>query len=606
MQIEPCTSLDRHFAALMADMSSGHRSDTGLAALLASMAVSEGGTCLRLAQWAGQVVGDANGQRAPDLTLWRRRLMASGVVGVPGERMPLVLDSGDRLYLYRYWYYENEIARRLEERAQWTDRDVPEYLETAVSRVFPDSDAGMGTNWQQIAAVVAAHKRVCVISGGPGTGKTTTAVRLIALLQDLAPSPLRVVMAAPTGKAAGRLMESMASALAAVRGDPAGYPVEALTLHRLLGYDRRHGRPAYREDHPLPVDVLVIDEASMVDISLMHAVLAALPATCRLILIGDRHQLASVEAGSVFGDICHPAAGSRFSTSMRKRLQPWLDNRGTGDPGQAVSPLADCMVYLEKRFRFDGAPHIAELADAVLAGKGAAAARMLAGDPGEDGWVTPDASRGIDAFVTPLIQNRHRAVLGSDSPRSALEAMKQVQILCAVNHGIRGVAACNRMAEALLISDPSRPKDASSEWYPGRPVLITRNDYETGLFNGDVGVTLEAPDTPGGRRICVDRHAGELVCVHPRQLPEHEPAHAITVHKSQGSEFAHVVLILPDQALPMLSRELIYTGISRARQRVTVVGDTDIWEQAIGRVMVRPSGLRDILWPALTAAGQIG
>ena len=518
-------------------------------------------------------------------------------------------------------------------------------------------------DWQKLACALAARSAFSIITGGPGTGKTTTVVRLLALLQALAFAepgnaravrPLRIRLAAPTGKAAARLTESIAGAVAGAIDNlaQAGYahtqavhaaiPVTVTTLHRLLGSRPDTRRLRHHADNPLALDVLVIDEASMVDLEMMAAVLAALPSAARLILLGDKDQLASVEAGAVLGELCRHARGGHYHPDTRD----WLET-ATGetiDPtliDPVGAPLDQAIVMLRHSYRFGTDSGIGRLAEAVNAGdrpavldlwtrRRADLALIVLADAEDrafrslviDGGVAAqDPSRAepphagadvaaADDTIPAQCGYRHYletlqhgrpdpdadASAFDDWARAVLRAHGQFQVLCALRRGPWGVEGLNHRIAQLLREADLIP--ASTGWYLGRPVLVTRNDYGLGLMNGDIGITLARPGGAGDQwplRVAFpagDGHDG-IKWVLPSRLQAVETVYALTVHKSQGSEFTRAALVMPETMSPVLTRELLYTGITRARAHLTLVcpGDDKTLALAIDRRVLRASGL---------------
>ena len=337
----------------------------------------------------------------------------------------------------------------------------------------------------------------------------------------------------------------------------------------------------------------------MVDMALMAKLLEAVPSGARLVLVGDKDQLASVEAGSVLGDICDRDRMHGFSAEFCETLQQAtgerLDARSGSPPG-----LQDCMVELRNSFRFSAGSAIGELSRAVNRGDAGRALEILE-RPGDSSivWLDPDAGSRSPLELQRLILGGTEACFRMESPAAALQELNRFKILCAHKAGAHGVDAVNRAAEQMLVRQGLiRPEAASaSPWYAHRPVLVTRNDYALGLFNGDIGMTLP-DDAPGGRGLFVffPGAPGETRRFLPYRLPEHETVYAMTVHKSQGSEFDEVLLVLPDRDSPVLTRELIYTALTRARKTVTIWARRSILAAAITRRIERTSGLRDALW----------
>ncbi|MCU0809162.1 MAG: exodeoxyribonuclease V subunit alpha [Candidatus Contendobacter sp.] len=617
------TDLDLHFARLMARLASensplplgeglGVRESLELAAALASHATGQGDICVNLRQWARRwtlVAGETPAFVPPPTSEWLGNLRASPVVGRPGQRHPLVLDRRGRLYLYRYWEYEHQLAEYLLRRAGETPATVDEArLRADLDRLFPRHPQLIGPDWQKVAAAVAALKRVCVISGGPGTGKTSTVLKILALLTGQSGErPLRIALAAPTGKAAARLQEAIRAAKPTLGLEPdrlAQIPEEASTLHRLLG--ARPDSVYFRHDcdNPLPVDVLVVDEVSMVGLALMAKTVDALPPTARLILLGDKDQLASVEAGAALGDICF--GGGRFSPEFRARLAA-LTGESLPRSRTVGSPLADAIVLLRHSYRFGAASGIGALARAVNGGKAAEAVALLTGEPREDiAWRTladpaelPEqlAEAVGDGFAPYL----HAAREGA-GPAVVFERFNQFRVLTALRKGPFGVEALNRLCEAAL-RDRGLIQTRQG-WYLGRPVMIVRNDYNLRLFNGDVGITLPDPDEPERMRVFFLGSDGALRSFAPARLPEHETVYAMTVHKSQGSEFDRVLVVTPSEPSPVLSRELVYTALTRAKQQAAFHGLSAVFAGAVERRLRRSSGLRDRLWVEPRAGGN--
>ena len=520
----------------------------------------------------------------------------------PNRESPLVLD-GPRLYLRRNWSAEQSIRAAITARLA-QPCPVPDNLSTSLAQLFNASATpdGHAPDWQQVACALAARRRFTLITGGPGTGKTTTVVRLLALLQsDPARQlmPLRIALAAPTGKAAARLGESISSA---VKQLPAamqrGIPDQAVTLHKLLQV--RPNR-AERGAHGLAVDLVVVDEASMIDLEMMARLLAAVPLTASLILLGDKDQLASVEAGAVMGQLCAGADKGNYcpetlawvAQTTGANLDAWA---GDG------SALAQQTVMLRYSHRFSDASGIGQWAKAVNAGDLPVVQAMWHQAPvwQQAAPATVDRLQPVhadDPCLSALVRHGWQAwlkLVTSPTPTpatdtiasAALQAFAKFQVLCAVREGPWGVDALNhRLANSLGF-----PPEG---WYAGRPVMVTRNDYNLKLMNGDVGLCLPRA---GGLRVAFPDGQGGIRWVLPSRLDAVENVFALTVHKSQGSEFEHVCLVLPDRAVAVLTRELLYTGITRARTRLTLVApQAGVLLRAVQDRVVRSGGLEGAL-----------
>lgn len=603
------TPMDRHFADFICRRAGDAPPLLRLAASLASAAVGEGSICLDLAAMAGaELRADGEEWKVPPLEELRDALAGLRVVGRPGEFRPLVLDHGDRLYLYRYWRYERDLAEVvLHKASRGVDSLDQARLADGLRRLFPASGSG-GTDWQKVAALAAVRKRFAVISGGPGTGKTSTVVRILALLLEQAgESHLRIALSAPTGKAAARLRESirlMKERLECGEAVRSGIPEEVTTIHRLLGSLGDSTRFRHSRENPLPHDAVIVDEASMVSLPLMAKLVEALRPDARLILLGDRDQLASVEAGAVLGDICgggldepFSAEFSQFATAVAGEIIPVT--RGSG----RCAPLADSLVVLKRNYRFGDTGAIGALSRAVNAGDSDRVAVLLEdGASDEVSWRPLPTAGELKRSLSAAVLDGYGRYLAARDPVEALAAFDGFRILCAVRRGVHGVAGLNRLVEEILARQGLI--DPRQRWYPGRPVMVTANDYGLKLFNGDVGLALPDPDGGGELRVFFPAPEGGVRGVSPLRLPEHETVYAMTVHKSQGSEFDKVLLMLPESDSPVLTRELIYTGITRARSRVELWGSGDLLRAAVSRRIRRTSGLRDALWPGEDAYGH--
>lgn len=587
--------------------------ETVLAACLVSQRAGQGHVCLDLAEVAGNdpfATQDECGSSivAPTFGDWCRALRCSAAVAAPGETAPLILDSSGRLYLSRYWSYESGLARTIGAKAGRTSVVDDAWLQIALERYFPPTSTAARIDWQKVAAGLAVLRPFAVVSGGPGTGKTTAVARILALLLEQAgEQPLRIALAAPTGKAAARLTESIRNSKHSrafpLPADPdilARIPETAQTLHRLLGIRPLRTQPRHHAGNPLAVDVMVVDEASMVDLPLMAKLLAALPDEARLILLGDKDQLSSVEAGKVLGDLCKVGVEPAYSAKFSARLQA-LTGESLGDSdATSRSALNDCVVVLRHSHRFAGA--IGVLAGAVNAGDADTALSTLrTSGSAAVSWRNLSA-RCLEVELAGFAVGAYRGHLEAahrGDAELALACLDRYRVLCALREGPTGVVAINAVIERALRR--AGLIEARERWYPGRPVMVTRNDYALRLFNGDIGVIM--PDRDAGGRLRAffrpsgqDTDGGALRTVSPSRLPEHETVYAMTVHKSQGSEFEHIDLVLADQASPVLTRELVYTGITRARNALRLWGRESVFRQALASTVVRASGLRQALW----------
>lgn len=554
---------------------------------------------------------------------------------------PFVL-SGERLYLRRYWQYEQHIADFIQQSSQLTQQMRKQFPASQVQswlaqlfpvQLFPAAGKSVQpqTDWQQLACAMAVSSRFAVITGGPGTGKTTTVVKLLLLLQQVQNAlhqvsrPLTIRLAAPTGKAAARLSLSVTQALQKLTPDlgwdPAvtnSIPTEAQTLHRLLGSGPDRAQFRYHRDFPLPLDVLVVDEASMVDVAMFAAMLQALPTSARLILLGDKDQLASVEAGAVMAELCRDAQQGGYS----QHTADWLAQlTGQQLPAQFISAapqlLEQQLVMLRTSHRFGADSGIGQLATAVNLGDDVTALKILQQPPADLRWLqfSPESAdfsflvqhgspqqamaEGFACYLA-LVKNPPATTASAEDfdhwALAVLQTFASFQVLAAVRQGKFGVEQLNLRIAGILAKQQLIPR--TEGWYPGRPVMVVQNDYSTGLMNGDVGICLPRAETAAGepqlRVVFVSADAKTPVrWLLPSRLPQVETVYAMTVHKSQGSEFGHVVLVLPEQGSALLNRELIYTGITRAaRQFSLLCADGNVLQQAVLQRTERSGGLR--------------
>jgi exodeoxyribonuclease V alpha subunit len=545
----------------------------GLSAALVSEANLAGNVCVELGQFHGRPLfqsSHADGARMPlggNTDEWSAALLASVCVGTGGQHSPLIIDNA-RLYLNRYWFYESFVGEKILSLLHRESSADSAQINTTAAALFaqqPDIDKD-----QMEAVAAAAGKPFSVISGGPGSGKTSTVIRILAVL--LAQNPgCRIALAAPTGKAAARMLDSIRQRIDQLDIDDSiksAIPVEARTIHRLLGY-RHHGF-GYHQQHRLPVDCVVIDEASMIDLKLMYQLLSALPDGAQLILLGDRDQLASVAAGNVLGDIT--GHGHR------------LDN--------SKAAIASVTSLLRSNYRFGRDSAIGELARLVKLGDAGAAVDLLSANQAGLRWFA-EAGEQVHSTALDWLYDAYQPIFDSETPAQALDAYDKTRLLCATNRGPFGIEVLNsRVSSAMQV----RNKLPESTLFAGLPIMVTRNFQALGLFNGDTGILWSFNDE---LRACFRAADGSIRDLSINRLPEFKPAWASTVHKSQGSEFDSVLLVLPaDAQAEVLSRELVYTGITRARQQFLLHAPDATLLQAIKRLTRRHSGLAARLgWP---------
>ena len=549
--------------------------------------------------------------------------------GAAGRVTPLVVD-GTRVYLDRYWAYEDALYRDLVDRsALAVPPEDPAVVRDVLDRVAPHDPAGPEVDRQRLAVANGLLRPLSVLSGGPGTGKTHTVVSVLVahvlLAGERGDDVPRMAIAAPTGKAAARLEEAIRDAVRDRAMPTAATEVAAglqgHTLHRLLGHRRstptrfRHDR-----DNPLPHDVVVVDEASMVPLSLMAKLVAAVRPDATVVLVGDRDQLTSVEAGAVLGDICGPrprGSSLRLSDAWTEVLTEVtgspVDRERDAMPGPGVW---DGVVQLERSFRFGERSGIGAVARAIQRvddDAGEVVAFLTGGAVEEDAEVgrygdvellAPDDGPTLPASLRPTVVDAFAPYVGAvaaGEAAAALDALDALRVLCAVRAGPLGVRAVGGLVEAWVADASQGVLRPGEEWYAGRPVLVTRNDHDLGVMNGDVGVALER----GGRTVVAFRHAdGEVREVPAVRVADCETVWAMTIHKSQGSQFDHAVVVLPERESPVTTRELLYTGATRARERVTVVATEQRLREAAARPVRRATGLAQRLWPPPSRASR--
>lgn len=598
------SELDYQFSAGVAELANETNIDVLLGLALASRQTAAGHVCVDLAAFAGAPGTTEAGDpidptfRWPELERWTASLENSRLVSRGDTRAPLVLDRHQRLYLYRYWEHEQRIASLLRQRLGLAPEPIDrELLVDGLARLFgstAEPDA------QRDAALLALTERTCTIVGGPGTGKTSTVARILALLseQSLAQRSTGLVclLLAPTGKAAARLADSIKNAKSRLACTPevlAAIPEEASTIHRALGSRRGSVTRFYHDQEtPLIADLVLVDEASMVDVALMRRLLEAVPATARLILLGDRHQLASVEAGSVLADICGNERHPGYATPLVDHVKAVC---GLDLPRRDATEfrMIDSVIELTKSYRFSFESPIGRFASAVNHGDAALALSVL-GPSAEAAALRLESSADTEDLLRRLerhVVSKLKRHVEPCEPAEALRRLEEFRVLCAHKQGPLGVENVNRRLEAAL--ERAGIIQGNARWYPGRPVLITANDHQLKLYNGDVGLVLRTQDD--NLRVFFPGGGGEVRSLSPSQLPPHETVYAMSIHKSQGSEFTEVAIVLPRPESPLLTRELLYTAVTRARERVVLYGDPESVRAGAESPVARASGLGALL-----------
>ena len=583
------SSIDIELAGMIRRRSGEASSDlVATTTALVSAARRMGNTCIRLDDWVGLAVNDPlhpnQTTTLPNRAAWVTALEASPLVSTGTTPAPLVLDAHGRCFFYRDWQSEGVIVRAVEERAEASRDTLRQPTVEYLRSIMRDDRAGQ-VDRQALAVCAALHNRITFVCGGPGTGKTTTISKMIDafLLED---ADTKIALAAPTGKAAARISEALTATRARAHHRDENVPsfeAEAKTLHRLLGYRGDSEELAYGLEKKLDVDVLIIDEASMIDVSMMAALLAALSDDTTLVMLGDKDQLASVDAGYVFGDLCDGlGAGRLFSAEFAE----WCETVrviGLDANAKSGSP-ANLVVELDKSYRFESKPQIGRLARAVLT----ADSRALI-------EASETLAKPHPTNVGTLIERRAAwldALLESQSPAEALTHLEAFRWLAPLKQGRFGVQDINLRVEQFLVSSGHIPQPTT--WYRGRPIMMRSNDTRARLFNGDVGVIW--PDEDGTLAAWFVNPGGNPRRFQLWQLGSHETAWAMTVHKSQGSEFDEVEVILPTKEnsnVQVQTRDLLYTAVTRARSRVSIVGDTDQLLQAVSRRISRQTGLAE-------------
>ena len=638
------SDIDREFACFISGIDDA--SETVLAALLLSQTTMAGNICLYLPSLAGKHLADViEGIECntilPQLDIWTKALQKSPAAGEPGDFVPMILDGRGRLYLQRYWYYEDMLARSIKKRVEdktslYVEASTMADLPLLLDSLFPSADNDSSSikkgcsesqqvgeqnkhiptkeiDWQKVAAAASLLNHFTVISGGPGTGKTTTIARILialCLLEAQKEKKLSAAVTAPTGKAAARLMESINSALENLSLPPhisgellrllkESIPTEPHTIHRLLGY--RHGSAFFRHnsENPLPYDLVIVDESSMADLPLMAKLFDALPLKSRIILLGDNNQLSSVESGAVLGDICSGPDG--FTKEFANKIATM--GSGLEDvAGSDVPLVADSIVMLKKSFRFDQKSGIGALSSLVNGGKSDEAIKLLLNGQYTDvrfielkDGLAVDSNgnlKKLDSLIESIAMKEYRNSLMNLTPHEAFDLLTRFRILTPIRKGQGGVEDINTAVHSIAGRDLYSRRANQGGFYSGLPVIVKRNEYGMGLYNGDIGIFLNDKD---GLRVFFQGQNGFRKFM-PGRLPEHEIAYALTVHKSQGSEFDRVLLVIPESKSPVLTREMLYTGITRAKQEIIIVASRESILRMVENPVKRHSGLTEALW----------
>lgn len=564
-----------------------------------SKEVRSGHVCLDLAYLdestiESQLWLQLDSPNAQDWKIALEQAYDSQVVSDGTNLSPLIFIE-NKLYFQRMWLDEQNVAQYFNHTALDKELSYNTDLTTVLNQLFIQNQTEI--DWQKVAVAAALTRKVAIISGGPGTGKTTTVAKILAGILLTNPHA-RIITSAPTGKAASRLTESLSRTIEQLDFASLNIKAEAMTLHRLLGAKADNRSFKHDKNNPLHVDVLVIDEASMVDLNMMARVIEALPNSARLILLGDKDQLSSVEAGAVFGDLC-TFISHGYSEARAKELSQLT---GYDVPAcQQTAKITDSICLLQKSYRFNESSGIGLLANAVKAGSSTSVKKLLLDESLSDIQYHALSSQQAYEDILHDSINHYKHYLnvikqnGTNDIALVLSKFAEYRLLCAVREGHFGVEGLNKQIELLLAKNKLIYLKNKEAWYVGRPIMILRNSTSLGLYNGDIGITLMAEHDSSKLRVYFPFADGSIKGFSPFRLPEHETAYAMTIHKSQGSEFDHVNIILPTDNSPLLNRSLLYTAITRAKKTVSIYATEAILLQAIKSQTQRHSGLVSLL-----------
>jgi exodeoxyribonuclease V alpha subunit len=523
-------------------------------ALIAVNDQLNGNICTNLEALSDSILAQKLGIDKIDLTKLKHELISSEIIGSPEDYKPFILEKNS-LYLHKYWSYENELVHWLKKKKNELSTILDPNVVDKINSLFPDNDGEL--NYQKLAVFLSLTKSFLIISGGPGTGKTYTAKKIIEALRTFDPQ-INIALAAPTGKAAERLNESISDL---------DVDFKAVTLHRLLGA-RSDGEFRYNENEKLLQDVIIIDEASMLDIRMWVSMLRALKSSAKLILLGDKDQLSSVEAGSVLGDICFEADNCFTSESIETLSKHGLE----GQQSNSVNILNDNIVLLNKSYRSELSSGIPQLAKAIN-NKDLKSFEEVIHDFDQVQLVEPDTEN-----VNSLLNTYSEEIVNQKFDS---------QFLCSNKKGVFGTENLNRLIESKIKSLLKIP--VINEWYAGRRIMITKNDPILGLSNGEIGICIRLEDNS----FVVNFEDGKEVKI--SELHNFSLAYAITIHKSQGSEFNRVYIFLPEEHNSILSKELLYTGVTRGRKNTLVIGKRELIKQTLSSEIKRNSSIREKL-----------
>jgi exodeoxyribonuclease V alpha subunit len=570
-----------------------------------SQKMSEGHICIPVDNLDTTDLPEGYQHTPPDKTA----LLQHDLVGTGAAYKPFILHQ-DKLYLQRYFNYETQLLNRIHALTQLTDWELSarmlalKGLQPFIEQLFSGNIA-QGPDWQLAAAMIAVLQNFTIITGGPGTGKTTTVAKILAILFSLQPD-LKVALAAPTGKAAARMAESLMQTKIVIPDAVRAQfnRLQPATLHRLLGWNAGNPYFKHNAENPLPHDLIIIDESSMIDVAMFAKLLAAVGKGSRIILLGDKDQLASVEAGSLFGDLCKaPAALNVFSETMRHFMNDFIK-----DPSQQITPeysagnsrhtLFQHIVELRYSHRFKDDQAIGKISKAVIQNDVPALQSFLEHNLFKEVQIDASYDSGVfDTFIEGYV-----AICESEQPweetsiKKALNHLNTLRILCAVKEGEQGVNRLNSRVEAYLVNKKCIQMD--TEFYEHRPIMVTKNNYALGLYNGDIGILRK--DANGIMRAWFIENAADgtiqLKSVLPGFITRMQTVFAMTIHKSQGSEFEKALVILPQSGRQdLLTRELLYTGITRAKEKVIIQSSKETFMEAAKAFVERGSGVTDRL-----------